>query len=62
MPAFFAAMLVPLWWTGPRRAWGWAVAGIVAVAVERLVPGWWFIVAGSIVGAVVGGYLDEQHE
>ena len=62
MPTFFAAMLVPLW-TGPRRrAWGWAVAGIVAVAVERLVPGWWFIAAGSIVGAVVGGYLDEQHE
>src|SRR5262245_10442470 len=61
MPAFFAAMLVPLW-TGPRRAWGWAVAGIVAVAVERLVPGWWFIAAGSIVGAVVGGYLDGQHE
>jgi membrane protein implicated in regulation of membrane protease activity len=54
-------MLVPLW-TGPRRAWGWAIAGIVAVAVERLVPGWWFIVAGSIVGAVAGGYLDEQHE
>jgi len=61
MPAFFAAMLVPLW-SGPRRAWGWAVAGIVAVAVERLVPGWWFIAAGSIVGAVVGGYLDGQHE
>jgi len=61
MPAFFAAMLVPLW-AGPRRAWGWAVAGIVAVAVERLVPGWWFIVAGSIVGAVAGGYLDEHRE
>jgi predicted branched-subunit amino acid permease len=61
MPAFFAAMLVPLW-TGPRRAWGWAIAGIVAVAVERLVPGWWFIVAGSIGGAGAGGYLDEQHE
>ncbi|MGA7211565.1 MAG: AzlC family ABC transporter permease [Pseudolabrys sp.] len=61
MPAFFAAMLVPLW-VGPRRAWGWLVAGIVAVAVERLIPGWWFIVAGSIVGAVAGGYLDEQTE
>jgi len=29
---------------------------------ERLIPGWWFIVAGSIVGAVAGGYLDEQTE
>ena len=47
MPAFFAAMLVPPV-GGARRAWGWIVGGIVAVAVERLVPGWWFIVAGSI--------------
>ena len=33
---------------------------IVAVVVERLVPGWWFIMAGSIVGAIAGGYIDEQ--
>jgi predicted branched-subunit amino acid permease len=58
MPAFFAAMLVPLW-AGTRRALGWIIGGIVAVAVERMVPGWWFIVAGSITGAVAGGYLDE---
>jgi predicted branched-subunit amino acid permease len=61
MPAFFAAMLVPLW-AGARRAWGWIIGGIVAVAVERLAPGWWFIVAGSITGAVAGGLLDEQVE
>ena len=61
MPAFFAAMLVPLW-AGARRAWGWIVGGIVAVAVERLVPGWWFIVAGSITGAIAGGFFDEQDE
>jgi hypothetical protein len=61
MPAFFAAMLVPLW-AGARRAWGWVVAGIVAVAVERLVPGWWFIIAGSITGAVAGGYFEERDE
>ena len=59
MPAFFAAMLVPLW-AGARRASGWPVAGIVAVAVERLVPGWWFIIAGSVSGAVAGGFFDEQ--
>ena len=61
MPAFFAAMLVPLW-SGSRRAGGWIVAGIVAVAVERLIPGWWFIIAGSIAGAVAGGYFDEPKE
>lgn len=61
MPAFFAAMLVPLW-AGPRRAWGWIIGGVVAVAVEQLVAGWWFIVAGAIAGAVAGGYLDEPEE
>ena len=58
MPTFFAAMLVPLW-AGARRACGWIVAGIVAVVVEGLVPGWWF--AGSITGAIAGGYFDEQN-
>src|SRR5262245_52943836 len=61
MPSFFAAMLVPLW-AGARRASGWVFAGIVAVAVERLVPGWWFIIAGSIAGALAGGYLDEHRQ
>ena len=61
MPAFFAAMLVPPW-AGARRASGWMVAGIVAVIVERLVPGWWFIIAGSITGAVAGGYFNERNE
>jgi predicted branched-subunit amino acid permease len=61
MPAFFAAMLVPLW-AGRRRASGWIIGGVVAVAVEQLLPGWWFIVAGAITGAVAGGYLDEPEE
>jgi predicted branched-subunit amino acid permease len=58
LPVFFVAMLVPLW-GGPRRAIGWAVAGAVAVTVERLVPGWWFIIAGALCGALAGGFLDE---
>jgi predicted branched-subunit amino acid permease len=61
MPAFFAAMLVPLW-AGARRASGWMVAGIVAVIVKRLVQGWWFIIAGSITGADAGGCFDERSE
>jgi predicted branched-subunit amino acid permease len=61
LPVFFVAMLVPLW-GGPRRAIGWAVAGAVAVTVERLVPGWWFIIAGALCGALAGGFLDELKE
>ena len=58
MPAFFAAMLVPLW-QGPRRAVGWIVAGVVAVVVAAPRAGCWFILAGALAGALAGGYLDE---
>jgi len=58
MPIFFVAMLVPLW-RGPRRAIPWAVAGLVALLVQYLLPGFWFIIAGALAGAVCGGFIDE---
>lgn len=58
MPAFYAAMLVPAW-KGPRRAIPWVVSGVVALAVHWLVPGWWFIIAGALSGAVGAGVIDE---
>ena len=57
MPIFFAAMLIPLW-RGARRGVSWLVAGVVALIVQHLVGGWWFIVAGAIAGSVAGGFLD----
>jgi 4-azaleucine resistance transporter AzlC len=59
LPAFFAAMLVPLW-RGARRAVPWAIAGGVALLVAAFVPGWWFIIAGSVAGAVAGGMIDDD--
>jgi predicted branched-subunit amino acid permease len=59
MPLFFAAMLIPLW-RGPRSAIAWVVAGAVALLVDRLVPGWWFIIAGATAGSVVGGLVDDR--
>jgi predicted branched-subunit amino acid permease len=61
LPVFFAAMLVPLW-SGARRAIGWAVAGLVAVAVEQVLPGYWFIIVGAVCGALAGGFLDDSKE
>jgi len=52
-------MLVPLW-RGPRRGVAWVIAGAVALAVQHFVPGWWFIVAGSIAGAIAGGFLEPD--
>lgn len=58
MPAFYAAMLVPAW-KGPRRAIPWAVSGAVALAVHWLAPGWWFIIAGAVSGAISAGFIDD---
>jgi predicted branched-subunit amino acid permease len=56
---FFAAMFVPLW-RGARRAIGWAIAGVVALVVSYLVPGWWFIVVGALTGSIVGAFIDDE--
>jgi 4-azaleucine resistance transporter AzlC len=58
MPAFFTAMLVSLW-QGPRKAIGWAVAAVVAVAADLLLGGFWYVVLGALAGSIVGGLTDE---
>lgn len=58
LPVFFSAMLVGLW-RGPRRAIGWTVAGVVALAAAYLIAGWWFIVIGAVAGSIVGGFVDD---
>jgi len=59
VPIYFIAMLVPIW-PGARRGIPWAVAGVVALVVERLIPGWWFVVCGALAGALSGGFVDER--
>lgn len=58
MPIFFATMLVPLW-RGARGAVPWVAAGAVAIAVQKIFGGWYFVVAGAVAGMLVGGFLDE---
>jgi len=58
MPIFFAAMLVPLW-RGKRRAIPWIVAGAVALFVNYLVGGWWYVIAGALAGSIAGGFVDD---
>lgn len=58
MPAFFVAMLVSLW-RGPRRAIGWLVAAAVAIVSFHLLGGFWFVLTGSLAGAVAGGLIDD---
>jgi hypothetical protein len=28
--------------------------------VAALIPGWWFIIAGSVAGGIAGGFVDER--
>ena len=58
LPIFFAAMLVQIW-RGPRRAIGWVIAGGAALAVAQVLPGYWFIVVGAVIGSIAGGLIDE---
>jgi len=59
LPAFFVVMLVPLW-RGARGAIPWVIAGGVALLVAAVIPGWWFIIAGSAAGGIAGGFVDER--
>lgn len=58
MPAFFAALLVPLW-KGRRQTVSWLIAGGVAALTWALVGGYWSIFTGAFAGAIAGAYLDD---
>jgi predicted branched-subunit amino acid permease len=58
LPIFFTAMLVQIW-RGPRRAIGWVIAGVAALGVSQLLPGYWFVVVGALIGSIAGGFIDE---
>jgi 4-azaleucine resistance transporter AzlC len=58
MPVFFTVILIPLW-RGARVAAPWAVAGIVALAAARYLPGAWYIILGAVAGAITGGLQDD---
>lgn len=59
LPIFFSAMLVQMW-RGPRRAIGWGIAGVVALAASHLIAGYWFIVIGAVAGSIAGGFIDDE--
>ncbi|MBO0345799.1 AzlC family ABC transporter permease [Roseibium limicola] len=58
LPAFFAALLVPLW-KGRRQTVGWALAGLVATATWTLFGGYWGVLTGALAGAFAGAYLND---
>ena len=61
MPAFFSAMLVPLW-RGKRMAAAWVIAAVVALLTSMLISGWWFVITGALAGSIAAGFLAEQSD
>jgi predicted branched-subunit amino acid permease len=58
MPIYFAALLVPMW-KGVGPAAPWAIAGIAALTVAKLVPGPWYMMAGAFSGMLAGALLGK---
>jgi 4-azaleucine resistance transporter AzlC len=50
--AVFTALTVSLW-RGREDVLPWLVAAVVAIGVEKLLPGKWYILAGGMAGALV---------
>ena len=59
MPAFFTAMLTSMW-RGPRASVGMIVGGAVAVAIDFLFGGVWYLIVGALAGAIAGGLADDR--
>jgi len=58
MPAYFVAMLVPMW-RGVRRSWGIIVGAAVALVTEYVFGGFWYVLAGAIAGSIAGAFNDD---
>lgn len=58
VPAFFVAMMVPLW-RGVRRSWGLIVGVLAAMVTEYLVGGFWYLIVGAVAGCIAGVFNDD---
>jgi 4-azaleucine resistance transporter AzlC len=58
MPAFFTAMLISMW-RGPRASSGMLIGGAVAIAVDFIFGGMWYLIVGALAGSVAGGFIDD---
>lgn len=58
VPAFFVAMMVPLW-RGVWRSWGLIVGAIAAVLTEYLLGGYWYLIVGALAGCLAGAFNDD---
>lgn len=58
MPAFFVAMLISMW-RGFRRSSGMLIGGGVAIAIDFLFGGVWYLIVGALAGSIAGGFIND---
>jgi predicted branched-subunit amino acid permease len=59
LPLYFVALLAPMF-ESAKRSLPWAIAGIVAIAVQFVLPGFWYIIVGTLAGAIAGGFIGDE--
>jgi predicted branched-subunit amino acid permease len=57
--AVFLALLVGLW-RGRASIAPWAAAAAAAIVAKELLPGTWYVIAGGVVGTLVGGLVQRE--
>lgn len=58
VPAFFTAMMVPLW-RGGRRSYGLFVGAFAAAVTDYVVGGFWYLIVGAVAGCIAGAFNDD---
>lgn len=59
LPLFFVALLTPTY-RSIGRSIPWVVAGAVALLMQKLVPGNWYLIAGVMCGALTAGLMSDE--
>ncbi len=59
LPLYFVALLTPTY-KGIRRSIPWAIAGAVALLMQQLAPGYWYLIVGVIAGAITAGLMSDE--
>lgn len=59
LPLYFVALLTPTY-RSVGRSIPWAVAGAVALLMQHLVPGYWYLITAVVSGMITAGLMSDE--
>ncbi len=59
LPLYFVALLTPTY-RSISRSIPWAVAGAVALLMQHLVPGYWYLITAVVSGMITAGLMSDE--